>query len=255
MPSNQPAVSVRSVSKSYGGHSVLKDVTLSVDRGEIFAIMGPSGAGKSVLLRQIIGLETPDTGEILLDGLSASDPATHEKVGTGIVFQSGALFNSLTVYENCALYLEESSKLSRNAIKDKVHAVLRSLSLTDAVTKLPSELSGGMKKRVAVARALIMEPQIMLYDEPTSELDPVMAATVGELIGTIRKDTDVTSIIVSHDVNLCLSIADHIALIKDGRIITIATPTELKTSTNPEITNFLNPKIELTAPHTRTKST
>ncbi len=251
MPNEIPTVSVRAVTKSYGVHTVLEEVSLSIQRGEIFAIMGPSGAGKSVLLRQIIGLEEPDSGEILLEGLSASDPATHEKVGTGIVFQAGALFNSLTVFENCALYLEEHRKLSKSAIKEKVMAVLKTLSLENAAGKYPSELSGGMKKRVAVARALIMEPKIMLYDEPTSELDPVMAATVGELIGTVRKETGVTSIIVSHDFTLCLAIADRIALLKDGRIVTIATPNELKNSTDPVISSFLNPTIDLKAPRFR----
>lgn len=251
MPTETPTVSVRNVTKSYGSHTVLDGISLSIQKGEIFAIMGPSGAGKSVLLRQIIGLEVPDNGEILLDGLPAQDPVTHEKVGTGIVFQAGALFNSLTVFENCSLYLEEHKRLSKSAIKEKVITVLKALSLDDAANKYPSELSGGMKKRVAVARALIMEPQIMLYDEPTSELDPVMAATVGELIGTVRKETGVTSIIVSHDFTLCLAIADRIALLKDGRIVTIATPTELKNSSDPAIRDFLNPTIDLATPRFR----
>ncbi|HQU09686.1 MAG TPA: ATP-binding cassette domain-containing protein, partial [Opitutales bacterium] len=201
-------VRVEGVSKSYEGQPVLESVSCEVKPGETFVVMGPSGAGKSVLLRALMGLEQPDKGKILIDGRDASDPRTHRELVTGIVFQSGALFNSMTVFENLALYPREHQLYSKTEIEDRVMRILGHLSLEKAASKFPGELSGGMRKRVAIARTLIMEPQLILYDEPTSELDPVMAATIAELIATLKEEFRVTSIVVSHDRDLASGIAD-----------------------------------------------
>ncbi|MDX2110515.1 MAG: ATP-binding cassette domain-containing protein [Verrucomicrobiota bacterium] len=253
-PTKSPSpvsVDVRGVRKSYAGHEVLHDVTFTVQPGEIFVIMGPSGSGKSVLLRQIIGLERPDGGEILIAGLNASAESTHAKIRTGLVFQSGALFNSLSVFDNCAFYLKEHRLYDKATIRDKVMEALRMLSLENAAHKSPAELSGGMKKRVAVARALVMEPQLLLYDEPTSELDPIMAATVAELIATVREETHLTSIVVSHDRDVALTIGDRVALLMNGTIKALDKPSAIRASKDPVVCSFLNPQIDLNNPRFR----
>jgi phospholipid/cholesterol/gamma-HCH transport system ATP-binding protein len=241
-------VEVAAVSKNYGTQTVLKDLTLTVQPGEIFVIMGPSGSGKSVLLRQIAGLESPTAGTVRINGLDPTDPATRDRFALALVFQAGALFNSLSVYDNLALYLLEHRLCQRAAIRERVMRALKILSLENAAKKFPSELSGGMKKRVAIARALVMEPQLMLYDEPTSELDPVMSATISEIIATLKNEYQVTTIVVSHDRDLALTIADRVAILMKGVLRTVATPDELRRNTDPEIVDFLNPKIDLKNP-------
>jgi len=241
-------VRVEGLSKSFGTHEVLRDITLEVAPGEIFVLMGPSGSGKSVLLKHIVGLETPSAGRVTVDGLDAADPATRRAVHMALVFQAGALFNSLSVYDNLALYLREHRLGSETQIREKVRHALQILSLENAEKKSPAELSGGMKKRVAIARALVMEPQLMLYDEPTSELDPIMSATISEIIATLKTQTRVTTVVVSHDRDLALGIADRVGILMGGELLTIATPAELRRSTDPRITDFLNPKINLSSP-------
>lgn len=253
-PSHSPVtektvgVTVTNLVKKYGHNTVLRDISFEVKPGETFVIMGPSGSGKSVLLKQIAGLELPTAGEVRIDRLNAADPRTRDKIRLALVFQAGALFNSLSVYDNLALYPREHRLANEAGIRERVMHALSILSLEKAYKKFPSELSGGMKKRVAIARALVMEPQLFLYDEPTSELDPVMSATISEIIGTLREQTAVTSIVVTHDRPLALNIADRIALIIDGRICSIGTPTEFKESKDPVIANFLNPVIDLKNP-------
>jgi len=241
-------VRVEGLSKSFGTHEVLLNVSLNVEPGEIFVLMGPSGSGKSVLLKHIVGLETPSAGRVTVDGLDAADPATRRTVHMALVFQAGALFNSLSVYDNLALYLREHRLGTEAQIREKVRHALQILSLENAEKKSPAELSGGMKKRVAIARALVMEPQLMLYDEPTSELDPIMSATISEIIATLKAQTRVTTIVVSHDRDLALGIADRVGILMGGELLTIATPAELRRSTDPRITDFLNPKINLSSP-------
>jgi len=242
------AVHVKGLSKSFGTHEVLRNITLNVAPGEIFVLMGPSGSGKSVLLKHIVGLETPSAGRVIVDGLDAADPATRRAVHMALVFQAGALFNSLSVYDNLALYLREHRLGTEAQIREKVRHALQILSLENAEQKSPSELSGGMKKRVAIARALVMEPQLMLYDEPTSELDPIMSATISEIIATLKTQTRVTTIVVSHDRDLALGIADRVGILMGGELLTVATPAELRRSTDPRITDFLNPQINLSSP-------
>lgn len=241
-------VTIAGLNKSFGPTQVLHDINLEIRPGEIFCLMGPSGSGKSVLLKHIAGLEKASSGSVRLGDHDAADPETRDKVHLALVFQAGALFNSLTVYDNLALYPREHRLCDEAGIRERVMHSLQILSLEKAAAKFPSELSGGMKKRVAIARALVMEPQLMLYDEPTSELDPVMSATITEIIATLRKETTVTTIVVTHDRSLALSIADRLAIIMDGKIIAQGTPAEISQSANPAVTQFLNPVIDLHNP-------
>lgn len=241
-------VTVSGLTKKFGSTAVLKDVSLEVRPGEIFCIMGPSGSGKSVLLKHIAGLETATSGTVRIGEHDAGDPDTRDKVHLALVFQAGALFNSLTVYDNLALYPREHRLCNEAGIRERVMHALSILSLEKAVKKYPSELSGGMKKRVAIARALVMEPQLLLYDEPTSELDPVMGATISEIIATLRQQTAVTSIVVTHDRDLALSIADRIAILFDGRIRAVGTADDFRAPKDRDIADFLSPTIDLQNP-------
>jgi phospholipid/cholesterol/gamma-HCH transport system ATP-binding protein len=241
-------VTVSHLTKKFGNVTVLHDINLDVRPGEIFVIMGPSGSGKSVLLKHIAGLEKPTSGEVRIGEHDASDPETREKVHLALVFQAGALFNSMTVYDNLAMYPREHRLCNEAGIRERVMRALSILSLEKAAGKFPAELSGGMKKRVAIARALVMEPQLLLYDEPTSELDPVMGATISEIIATLREQTAVTSIVVTHDRDLALSIADRIAVMMDGRIRATGKAEEFKSPKDPVIANFLTPVIDLQNP-------
>jgi phospholipid/cholesterol/gamma-HCH transport system ATP-binding protein len=241
-------VTVSQLTKQFGSTTVLKGVDLEVRPGEIFCLMGPSGSGKSVLLKHIAGLEVATSGSVRIGEFDAADPATRDKVHLALVFQAGALFNSLTVYDNLALYPREHRLCNEAGIRDRVMHALSILSLEKAAKKFPSELSGGMKKRVAIARALVMEPQLLLYDEPTSELDPVMGATISEIIATLREQTAVTSIVVTHDRDLALNIADRIAIIMDGRIRATGKPADFREPKDREIADFLTPTIDLKNP-------
>jgi phospholipid/cholesterol/gamma-HCH transport system ATP-binding protein len=242
------AVEVKGLAKTFGIQHVLTDINLAVKPGEIFAIMGPSGSGKSVLLRQIAGLDLPTAGTVRVDGHDPADPDTRDRYALALVFQAGALFNSLTVYDNLALYPLEHRLCPKNEIRNRVMRALKVLSLEAAAHKYPSELSGGMKKRVAVARALVMEPQLILFDEPTSELDPVMAATISEIIATLRQHISVTTIVVTHDRDLALTIADRVAILMRGKLVAVTTPAELRTLPDAAVQDFLNPKIDLQNP-------
>jgi len=233
-------VQVRRLRKSFDRQEVLKGIDLEVLAREIFVIMGPSGSGKSVLLRHIIGLDPPDDGEILINGESIQTPEIASKYRMALVFQSGALLNSLTVGENVGLYLAEHRLKPPEEISKIVSEKLEAVGLKDVADKSPVELSGGMKKRVAIARALVIEPQLILYDEPTSELDPLSAVNIGEEILKLKNQIHVTSIVVSHDRDLAFGVADRIAVINEGRIITIGTPGEVKKSGDPLVQKFLN---------------
>jgi phospholipid/cholesterol/gamma-HCH transport system ATP-binding protein len=245
------AVKVENLEKAYGSQQVLQGVSLEISPGEIFVLMGPSGSGKSVLMRHLIGLEFSDAGTVLVGDEPAHSPDTHARYRTALVFQAGALFNSMTVYDNLALYPREHRLYSEAVIRQKVTSVMEALSIEGAGDKIPAELSGGMKKRVAVARAIIMEPQLILYDEPTSELDPILAATTSELIATISRETGATSLVVTHDRELALSIADRVALLMNGKLVFTGTPLELKQSSDPQVREFMNPTIDPDNPRFR----
>jgi phospholipid/cholesterol/gamma-HCH transport system ATP-binding protein len=241
-------VTIENLSKSFGTFEVLKNITFSVKPGEIFVLMGPSGSGKSVLLKHIVGLEMPSGGKVTVDRRDAASDETREHVRMALVFQAGALFNSMSVYDNLALYPREHKVGTEASIREKVMHALQILSLETAAHKFPSELSGGMKKRVAIARALVMEPQLMLYDEPTSELDPVMGATISEIIATLKDQYHVTTIVVSHDRDLALNIADRVGILMGGKLVFLGPPSDLHAPTDPRIADFLHPKIDLQNP-------
>jgi len=234
------SVQVRALTRCFGEHEVLKSIDLEVHPGEIFVIMGPSGSGKSVLLRHIIGLERPDSGEILINGESVHSENLASKYRMAMVFQSGALLNSLTVGENVALYLAEHRLKPVEEIQRIVADKLETVGLKDTEGKFPNELSGGMKKRVALARALVIEPQLILYDEPTSELDPISSVVIGKEILKLSQRTGVTSLVVSHDRDLAFGIAQRIAVIHEGQIVALGSPEEVRQSRHPVIREFLN---------------
>ena len=221
---NGVGVQVRGLRRRFGAQEVLKGLDLEVKPGEVFVLMGPSGSGKSVLLRHILGLEPPDAGEILINGESIQSPGVRDRHRMALVFQSGALLNSLTVGENVGLYLSEHRLMPRAEIARVVAEKLTAVGLKDTESKLPSELSGGMKKRVAIARALVSEPNLILYDEPTSELDPLSAIVIGEEILNLNQRTGVTSLVNSHDRDLAFGIADRIAVIHEGQILAVGEP-------------------------------
>jgi phospholipid/cholesterol/gamma-HCH transport system ATP-binding protein len=234
------SLQVRGLRKSFDGQAVLNGIDFEVQPGEIFVIMGPSGSGKSVLLKHLIGLESPDAGEILINGESIQTPEIASKYRLALVFQSGALFNSLTVGENVGLYLSEHRLKPPAEIARIVAEKLEDVGLKGTEDKIPGELSGGMKKRVAIARALVIEPQLILYDEPTSELDPLSAIVIGEEILKLQQRIHVTSLVVSHDRDLAFGVADRIAVINEGRILTIGTPDEVKRFDDPLVQSFLH---------------
>ena len=233
-------VRVRGLRKSFAGVEVLKGLDFDVKPGEVFVLMGPSGSGKSVLLKHLIGLEDPDSGEILIDGQSIQSPGVMEKYRMAMVFQSGALLNSLTVGENVGLYLAEHRLKPPDEIDRIVSEKLEVVGLKGTEQKMPSELSGGMKKRVAIARALIIEPQLIMYDEPTSELDPLSSVVIAEEIVRLNERTQVTSVVVSHDRDLAFGVADRVAVINEGVILAIGSPEEIKRLNDPLVKNFLN---------------
>jgi phospholipid/cholesterol/gamma-HCH transport system ATP-binding protein len=233
-------VQVRGLRKSFNGTPVLKGIDLEVEQGEVFVIMGPSGGGKSVLLRHVIGLETPDEGEILIQGESIQAPGVMNKYRLAMVFQSGALFNSLTVGENVGLYLSEHRLRKRPEIDRIVKEKLELLGLRDIENRFPGELSGGMKKRVAIARSLVIDPQLILYDEPTSELDPVSAVVIGDEILNLKRRIQVTSIVITHDRDLAFGVADRIAMLHEGEVRAIGTAHEIRRLPDPVIRRFLS---------------
>lgn len=243
-PETDPVhVRVVDLKKSYGDVTVLKGVTFDVHRGLTNVIIGASGSGKTVFLRQLIRLEKPDSGRIEIDGIDIV-PMNELELATmrrrfGMVFQMSALFDSMDVFDNVAFPLREHTKLSRRQIQEKVEQSLEALGVAHAIHKQPSELSGGMKKRVAVARALVMEPEILIYDEPTTGLDPITSRTVDDLIDSTRERFGVTSIVISHDMQSVFKIGHRVNLLYKGRIEVSASRDDFVHSTNPHVREFL----------------
>ena len=229
---------------SVDGHQILDGVNLHVDSGEIMAVMGLSGSGKSTLLKLVIGLLQPTAGDVSVFGRSIVGLTEYRlnqvRDNIGLVFQYGALFDSMTVAENVAFGLRQHRKLSETEIQDKVAHALGVVGMADTQELMPAELSGGMRKRVSMARATVMEPQIMLYDEPSSGLDPIMAAVIDELIVRLRGQLGVTSVIVSHHVHNVFAIADRAAFLHEGRIHSIGSPEELRNSTDGALQQFIH---------------
>lgn len=245
-------VEVRGVRKSFKGTEVLRGIDLEVEPGEVFVMMGPSGSGKTVLLRQIIGLDRPDSGEVRVEGHSVHADGFADRVRVAMVFQSAALLNSLSVSENVGLYLSEHRLQPPPVIARIVAEKLNLVGLKGAEDKLPSELSGGMRKRVAMARALVMEPQLILYDEPTSELDPLRAATIGREILALNQRLGVTSIIVTHDRDLAFGVADRIAFLAEGQVRFVGSAEALRESGDALIQDFLTIDFDANRPDTET---
>jgi phospholipid/cholesterol/gamma-HCH transport system ATP-binding protein len=243
------SVEVCDLRKSFGALEVLRGVSFTVNPGELFVIMGPSGSGKSVLLKHIIGLIAPNSGEILIQGESVQNPDVRAKYRMAMVFQSAALLNSLSVGENVGLYLTEHQLKSPSEIATIVAQKLEAVGLKGVENRAPSELSGGMQKRVAIARALVVDPQLILFDEPTAELDPLMAVTVGEEILKLKTRTHATTIVVTHDRGLAFAIADRVAMIDEGRILFIGTPREIQDNTDPRIQKFIHAELTPPKPH------
>ena len=236
-------LSVRGLRKSYDGREVLKGIDFEVSPGEIFVIMGPSGSGKSVLLRQLIGLEQPDQGEVLIDGLKILPPEIPTRQRVAMVFQSGALLSSMTVGENVGFYLAEHHLKPPGEIAKIVAGELAEVGLAGAENKMPGELSGGMVKRVAIARALAVEPQLILYDEPTSELDPISTVSIVEDIVKLNERIQATTVVVTHDREVAFGIGHRIAMLEDGRIIATGTPDEIRRDSDPRVREFINARI------------
>jgi phospholipid/cholesterol/gamma-HCH transport system ATP-binding protein len=237
------AIEARDLKKHFGKQKVLDGVTFGIPEGEITMIMGPSGTGKSVFLRHVVGLMFPDSGDILVDGRSV--PALdHEELlrlrqNIGMLFQDGALFSSMNLFDNVAFPLRQHTKKSEKEIHDIVYARLKEVGLAGADKKYPNELSGGMRKRAGFARALVMEPKILLFDEPDSGLDPVRTALLSELIKEISERYQCTSVIISHDVNNVRQVADNLAVLYAGKCVAFGSQKEIKENRDPFIQQFL----------------
>ena len=240
---NEPMIEVRDLWKSFNGNQVLKGVNLQMDPGTTTVILGGSGSGKTVLMKHIMGLFKPDHGEVIVDGQDVTQLDRRElsrfRTRMGMVFQSSALFDSLTVYENVAFALREHTKLSEDEIAARVKEKLSVVELYGVEQKYPAELSGGMRKRVALARAIIREPKIVLYDEPTTGLDPLTTESVDDMIIGARQKLAVTSVVISHDIGSTFHIADHVAMLHDGRIVEEGPPDKVRHSQEPHTRHFL----------------
>lgn len=233
---------IEHLNKSFNGTAVLKDINLDVAPGETFCIIGPSGTGKSVLLKHIVRLLEPDSGKVFIDGHDVYGDAAQgvrRNYRYSMVFQTSALFNSLSVGENVGLWLREKRICSEAKVRRIVRRKLRLVGLEGKESLQTSELSGGMKKRVAIARSLAMNPDLILYDEPTAELDPVTSDELAKVIMGLKREVNLTTIIVSHDLNFALYLADRVAMIHAGEIVEVGTPQQIKESTNPIVRNFI----------------
>lgn len=248
----EAVLQVRGLTKRLGAVEALRDVTFTVHEGESFVIMGPSGAGKSVLLKHLVGLLRPDAGEIVLWGLPVhdADEATWDRLRTriGVVFQSAALFDSLTVGENVAFPLRRHRRLPEAEVRRIVAAKLRLVDLEGVEDRFPAELSGGMRKRVGIARALALDPELILYDEPTGGLDPLTARAVDALIARLRAQLAVTSVIVTHDLETAFGVGDRLALLWEGRLVAVGPPPAVAADPRPEVQSFLGARAQVTRP-------
>ena len=243
-----PIISVRDVSVAYGARPVLHGVSLDVCRGEIVALVGGSGSGKTTLLRQVIGLARPDSGSIVVGGVdltscSEADLAlVRRKIG--VAFQESALFSSLTVEENAALPLQELTGLAESTVALMVWMKLKAVGLAEARSLYPRELSGGMKKRAAIARAIALDPDIVVLDEPSAGLDPIIAAGLDELILFLKQGFGMTVLVVTHALESAFRIADRIAMIHQGSLIAVGTPAEFKANAHPRVRQFVGGQPE-----------
>lgn len=241
-------IEVIDLEKKFGDRTVLSDIRLKIKKGETFVIIGGSGSGKSTLLKIMIGTLLPDSGQVNIDGLNVVESSEKEREAVkkkyGVLFQEGALLNSLTVAQNVALPLKEHSKLDAKIIDIIVKMKLELVGLTGFEKLMPAELSGGMKKRVALARAIAMDPEIVFYDEPGAGLDPIVTAMIDKLMNDLSKKLNITSVVVTHKMESAYRIADRIGMLYQGKILEIGTPDEIKSSTNPIVQQFINGSYE-----------
>ncbi|MFP3983681.1 MAG: ABC transporter ATP-binding protein [Desulfurivibrionaceae bacterium] len=238
----ETVIEFKKVSKSFGKQQILKEVDISFDRGQSTVIAGGSGQGKSVTLKLILGLLQPDSGEVLVGGRNVVGMSSRKlkelRQRFGVLFQGGALLDSLNVYNNVALPLRERSSLSRDEIDERVNTMLAQLELEGHGDKYPAQLSGGMVKRVGLARALMLSPEIMLFDEPTTGLDPEITLDIYRLMCKTQEEFDYTSIIVSHDIPKIFNLADKVVLLSHGEFLFFNNPEEIQLSADPEISKF-----------------
>lgn len=236
------------VHKSFGEKKILDGMSFEVQEGETFVLMGPSGSGKSVTIKHIIGVHKPDTGHVYVEGQDVAALDRKElkllRQKMGYLFQDGALINWLSVFDNVALPLRENTKLSEPEIRERVQEKLALVQLETDGEKMPDIISGGMRKRVGLARALITDPKIILYDEPTSALDPEISASINRLIVDLQERLHVTSIVVTHSISCAFTVADHLAVFDKGKIIQIGAPEEIRRNPNERVKTFLGDMLD-----------
>ena len=239
-----PMIVVENLRRSYRGREVLKGVSFQVERGKIGVVMGPSGCGKSTLLRCLIGADRPDSGEIWLDGQNITDLSEAEldavRLKFGMLFQGSALLNSMTVGQNVSLPIRQHTSLPSETIEIMVKMKLELVGLRDAEDLLPAEISGGMKKRVGLARAIALDPRIIFCDEPSAGLDPVMVAVIDHLVMDLRDKLHTTSLVVTHEMTSAFRIADHMVMLHEGVAVAEGPPAELRESKNPVVRQFIH---------------
>jgi phospholipid/cholesterol/gamma-HCH transport system ATP-binding protein len=236
------------VHKSFGAQQVLRGINLSIPRGQTSVIIGRSGGGKSVMLKHMIGLIKPDQGQVIVDGQDITDlddrMLNYVRHRFGMLFQDAALFDSMTTGENVAFPLQEHSRLPAREIKKIVSEKLAMVGLSGAENKFPNELSGGMRKRAGLARAIALEPEIILFDEPTTGLDPLLSEAINQLIKDTQKRLGVTAVAISHDIEGAFKIAHHIAMLYDGKIIASGSPEDIRNCDNEVVQQFINAEPE-----------
>lgn len=236
------------VTKSFNGVKVLDNLSLQVKRGEVLVIMGPSGVGKTVLLKHLIGLLRPDSGRVIVDGMDITmlkgEDMNRVRARFAFLFQWGALFDSMTVLENVMFPLRERTRLSDKEIRERAIDLITHVGLRGSEDKWPDELSGGMKKRAALARALVMEPDIVLFDEPTTGLDPVICSSIHQLIAESHRRFNFTGVIISHEVPGIFEIADRVAMLFNGKILDIGEPSDIINSGNEAVQQFIKGSLE-----------
>lgn len=241
-------VELINIHKSFGDFKVHKGLNLTIKKNAITVILGPSGTGKSVLLKEMMGLLHPDSGNIIVDGVDITNAGKAELKNVrrkfGMLFQNAALFDSMTVFGNVAFPLIEHTRMKEDEIKDVVINKLRLVGLKNVENKMPSELSGGMRKRVGLARAIALEPEIILYDEPTTGLDPIMKDIVDNLIYETQSKLEITSVVISHDIDSAYKIGDYLAMLYDGKTVLYGTTDDFRNTDNPYVNQFLSGSMD-----------
>jgi phospholipid/cholesterol/gamma-HCH transport system ATP-binding protein len=242
-----PKISVIGLTKAFADKEVLRGIDLDVMEGESLVVVGGSGAGKTVFLKHLIGLLLPDDGHVVVSGidltLATPQAALELRKRFGMSFQEGALFDSMSVFDNIAFPIRRHTRASADDVRARVRACLQAVRLEGIEHKTPAELSGGMRRRVGFARAIALEPEILLFDEPTTGLDPINTAAIGNVINRLRHELTVTVVTITHDINLAYRIADRIAMVRNGRIIALAKPDGFRESKDPYVQAFLNGEV------------